>query len=137
MANLNKNIFAYQSQRFLANFMQSLGLRRTRYMCDVSVTCLWRLHDECAANGAMSDAAAAIGQGIIFNCGVSTALVWRTHSVQISCCNSQSRYNCLPIPSVLLANLGLILCRSSTNIAGSTCKKLLKESSCSSRNSYP
>ena len=43
-------------------------------MCGVSVTCLWHLHDKCAAYGAMSDAAAAIGQGIILNCGVSTPL---------------------------------------------------------------
>ena len=46
MAKLTKNIFAYQLQRILANFMQILGLRRTctRCMCDVSVTYLWRLH---------------------------------------------------------------------------------------------
>ena len=48
-ADLSKNIFAYQSQRIMANFMEIVGLRRTRCMCDISVTYLWRLHDECAA----------------------------------------------------------------------------------------
>ena len=53
IANLTKNIFAYQSQSILAIFMQILGLRRTRCMCDVSVTYLWRLHDERVAYDAM------------------------------------------------------------------------------------
>ena len=48
-ANLAKNRFVYQSQRILANFMQTLSLGRRRCMCDISAMYLWYMRDDCAA----------------------------------------------------------------------------------------
>ena len=63
--NLTKSLFAFESPRDLAKFMQILGLGRTRRMYDVSVTYLYsvsvsnefilrRLYDECVAFDAMA-----------------------------------------------------------------------------------
>ena len=84
---------------------------------------------------------AAIARRLILTCGESTAIVWRNHCVQISCTHCTSvifvKSSHLSLPSVLLGNVFLNPCRSSSNIASYFRKKFLKESPSFSRNTLP
>ena len=84
LVNLTKNKFTNQSQRIMANFIHFLGLRRTRCMCAVSVMYLWVCMTNVRRTVRCHDAASAIVLCHSYD-GVSTALVRRTHCVQISC----------------------------------------------------
>ena len=126
----HRNIFVYQSQRILANFMRSLGLRRTRCTFEVSVTFLWRLYDECGVFYSILLRTSC--DNTPFNsCGIVTT-VFKYLAVILRPGPIACRYQVF-----CLANLGLLLCRSSSNVAGSIRTKFLNGSLSSSCNSLP